>query len=118
MCTGGELFDKITQEKKFTEQKAAKYMHDIIYAVAYCHNQGIIHRDLKPDNLLLIDKSEDAALKVIDFGTGIKMTNDNKVKQVIGTIYYMAPEVFTGNYDEKCDIWSCGVILYIMLCNL
>ena len=74
-----------------------------------------MHRDLKPENLLLDSRSQNANVKVVDFGTS-KLFNPNvKMKKRLGTPYYIAPEVLEGNYDEKCDVWSCGVILYIVL---
>ena len=81
-------------------------------------------RDLKPENILLDDKSENQILKIIDFGGGIKVFNlaryfskNKKMSQISGTPYYIAPEVLNESYDEKCDVWSCGVILYILLCG-
>jgi len=115
LCTGGDLFDSIQKNKNFSENQAAKYMLDICSVVMYCHEEGIVHRDLKPENLLLESQKPDAGIKVIDFGTSVCFTPNQKMKQIIGTCYYMAPELLRGNYDEKCDVWSCGVILYILL---
>lgn len=115
--TGGDLFEKLVREKAISEKKAAKYLYDFMSAINYCHKSGIVHRDLKPENLLLENKEENANIKVIDFGISQKLAPHGKLKQAVGTIFYMAPEIFTGNYDEKCDIWSAGVILYIMLCG-
>ena len=91
-------------------------MKQILEAVNYLHDNGVIHRDLKPENIMLLsNKSE---LKLIDFGTVIqKPKRGKKLTRFIGTTYYIAPEVIAENYNEKCDIWSCGVILYIMLCG-
>lgn len=75
----------------------------------------MVHRDLKPENLLLLDDSEDAPLKVIDFGTSRRFDPESPMKKFTGTIYYIAPEVLNNKYNEKCDVWSCGVILYILL---
>ena len=97
-------------------------------AVSYCHSQGICHRDLKPENIIFLNKEPDSPIKVIDFGLSkifgeLKpIMKGNKVEKNImslrvGTAYYMSPEVLQGNYDNKCDIWACGVILYIMLCG-
>jgi calcium-dependent protein kinase len=116
-CTGGELFDRIQAMHSFTEKIAAEYMKQILSAVVYCHSKGIVHRDLKPENLLLDSKGLDARLKVIDFGTSKKFTSGTKMTQKFGTAYYIAPEVLNKNYDEKCDVWSCGVIMYILLCG-
>ena len=81
------------------------------------HKHNIVHRDLKPENLLLDSKEKNASLKVIDFGTSRKFGSNKKMTKLLGTPYYIAPEVLNSNYDEKCDVWSCGVILYILLCG-
>lgn len=76
----------------------------------------VVHRDLKPENLLL-DKGEDPKITIIDFGTSAVFDSNKKMSQKFGTPYYIAPEVLKKNYDEKCDLWSIGVILYILLCG-
>ena len=117
-CKGGELFDKIVDHAPFEESAAAYIMYQILSAVFYCHNLNIIHRDLKPENILLEEGEKDPAylnIKIIDFGTA-KLFDKNKAeKKVIGSAYYIAPEVLLSKYSEKCDIWSCGVIMYILL---
>ncbi len=118
-CSGGELFDKIVKIKRFEEGQAAYIMYQLLSAVFYCHNINIIHRDLKPENILIENEEKDNYLniKVIDFGTA-KLFDKNKAEdKVIGSAYYIAPEVLQGKYNEKCDIWSCGVIMYILLCG-
>jgi calcium-dependent protein kinase len=115
---GGELFDFIIKSKLLSEPLAASLMRQLLGAVAYCHANNIVHRDLKPENLLLDNnKSQQASLKVIDFGTSGLIEANKKMKQRYGTSYYIAPEVISGNYNEKCDEWSCGVILFILLCG-
>ena len=114
MLTGGELFDKIITEQKFTEAMAAKTIREVLSAVQYCHEKKIVHRDLKPENILV----EDDTIKIIDFGTSRKFEMDKLMTNSHGTPYYIAPEVLFNRYNEKCDIWSCGVILYILLCGL
>ena len=79
------------------------------------HKQRVVHRDLKPENIL-VDKESDT-LKIADFGTAAFVRQNQALTEVVGTPYYMAPEVLWGKYDEKCDVWSCGVILYILLCG-
>ena len=115
-CEGGELFDAITNNGNYDEIEAAKIMKQILEAVNYLHDNGVIHRDLKPENIMLLsNKSE---IKLIDFGTVIqKPKRGKKLTRFIGTTYYIAPEIIAESYNEKCDIWSCGVILYIMLCG-
>ena len=90
-------------------------MKQVFSAVAYCHAKNIVHRDLKPENILLEGSGDKALIKVIDFGTSQVFDPNKKMKQTYGTPYYIAPEVLKGSYDSKCDIWSCGVILYILL---
>ena len=95
--------------------RTAKIMQQILSAVVYCHKHGICHRDLKPENLLLEEDSIDSNIKVIDFGTSKFFKQNEKMSEKFGTPYYIAPEVLKKNYNEKCDVWSCGVILYILL---
>ena len=120
LCTGGELFDKIVDVKYFSESVACNIMRQLLSAVAYCHEKGVIHRDLKPENIL-IESSEEKDkeffhIKVIDFGT-CEILKKKKLTEQIGTSFYIAPEVLKNGYNEKCDLWSCGVILYILLCG-
>ena len=115
-CDGGELFDAITNKGYYNEIEAAKIMKQILEAVNYLHDNGVVHRDLKPENIMLLSNQTD--LKLIDFGTVVQKPKRGKcLKRFIGTSYYIAPEVIQENYNEKCDIWSCGVILYILLCG-
>lgn len=114
LCTGGELFDEISKKTTFSEQDAAIIIEQILEAIAYCHSRNIAHRDLKPENIL-IDSKNHNNIKVIDFGTSQKMTKGEKMNQTYGTAYYIAPEVLVSEYDEKCDVWSIGVIMYILL---
>ena len=113
--SGGELFDRIIEVHNFTESMAAKLIEQILSAVAYLHKHNVIHRDLKPENIVFDSKEKDSLLKIIDFGTSKKITKDEKLKSRLGTAYYIAPEVLAQCYDTKCDIWSCGVILYVFL---
>jgi calcium-dependent protein kinase len=85
----------------------------------YCHKQGIVHRDLKPENILLETSKDYSKMKVIDFGTANKfdMSGKKKLTDRIGTPFYIAPEVLGKSYNEKCDIWSIGVITYMLLCG-
>jgi calcium-dependent protein kinase len=90
-------------------------MRQLLSSVAYCHSHRIVHRDLKPENLLFESNRDDALLKVIDFGTSQFFDPDKKMKTKQGTPYYIAPEVIKKNYNEKCDVWSCGVIMFVLL---
>lgn len=117
LCTGGELFDKIQESNHFGEKDAADVMQQVMTAINYLHKNKIVHRDLKPENLLLDSKSAEPVLKLVDFGTSTKFDPNVKMNQKLGTPYYIAPEVLSKNYNEKCDVWSCGVIMYILLCG-
>nr|CCA27347.1 predicted protein putative [Albugo laibachii Nc14] len=120
LCTGGELFDRIIARGHFSEADAATLIRKILNAVAHCHDRGICHRDLKPENCLFETNAEDADLKVIDFGLSCmdnSVTGENVMKIRVGSIYYVAPEVLKGRYDKSCDLWSIGVIVYILLCG-
>ena len=121
LLTGGELFDRISSSNHLSEKVSKYIMKQLLSAVDFCHENGIIHRDLKPENIL-IESKEDArneffTIKLIDFGTSDKLSKGKMCKVQIGTPFYIAPEVLSNSYNEKCDLWSCGVILYIMLCG-
>ena len=117
-CKGGEIFSKIIErinaKLMYSEKDAANIIKQVISCINYCHNKNICHRDLKPENLLYLKDGpeKDNLIKVIDFGLS---QNANKLKSKVGTAYYVSPEVLRGNYTEKCDIWSVGVILYLLL---
>ncbi|CAD8153610.1 unnamed protein product [Paramecium octaurelia] len=114
--SGGELFERIKKMQVFTEKRASELIRQILLAINYCHDQKIVHRDLKPENVLFSGPEPDQNLKIIDFGCSRRF-NTSKMTKRLGTPYYIAPEVLGHNYTEKCDIWSCGVILYILLCG-
>ena len=116
-CKGGELFDIISQKGSFTEKEACLIMKQLMSGICYCHQNGIVHKDLKPENIILDDESEDLSIKIIDWGCAKTLNKKEKLHSVDGTSYYIAPEILRGDYDEKCDIWACGVIFYILLCG-
>ena len=117
LCSGGELFQEIVDKGPFNENYSAFVMFQILSAINYCHNMKIIHRDLKPENILIVerDKNNYPRIKICDFGTSKMFEKGAVQRKLVGSSYYIAPEVLKKRYDEKCDIWSCGVILYILL---
>ncbi len=116
-CPYGELFAEITKVNRFDEGQAAFILHQILMAISYCHSKNVIHRDLKPENIMIVNRQKNGVLqvKIIDFGTAKLFERGQTQNKYVGSSYYMAPEVIKRKYDEKCDIWSCGVILYILL---
>ena len=136
LCTGGELFDRIISNKYYNEEDARVIFRQIMTALHYCHISGVVHRDLKPENFIMISQKDPFTLKIIDFGLSRTFNSTDKalnditpddnskkrktravLKTKAGTPFYIAPEVLTGNYNEKCDVWSAGVILYILFCG-
>jgi len=93
-------------------------MQQLLQCISYLHDHKIVHRDLKPENILCDSDSPNTRIKLIDFGTSCLFINDKNLEEIIGTPYYIAPEVFNHNYNNKCDEWSAGVILYIMLSGM
>ena len=112
--SGGGLFDSLIQNVGFSEHASAMIMKQLLSAIAYLHSKKIAHRDIKPENIIFV--SNDALnIKLLDFGNSRKMGENQGMQGVYGTAYYVAPEVLYGNYNEKCDVWSIGVILYMLL---
>ncbi|RYR16078.1 hypothetical protein Ahy_B04g073053 isoform I [Arachis hypogaea] len=118
LCEGGELFDRIVARGHYTERAAAAVARTIVEVVQLCHKHGVIHRDLKPENFLFANKKENSPLKAIDFGLSIFFKPGERFSEIVGSPYYMAPEVLKRNYGPEIDIWSAGVILYILLCGV
>ena len=121
-CPEGELFYEIKNFAPFNEALTGWYMKQILSAVCYCHKLKIIHRDLKPENILIYQKNKNGfnTIKIIDFGTAIIFNKNKYDKSLTGSVYYISPEVLSKNrsYSEKCDVWSCGIIMYILLTGL
>ena len=115
-CEGGCLFDLIIKNGPFTEIQASYIMNQLLSVVNYCHKMKIIHRDLKPENIL-VNKNENGfvKIKICDFGTSLCFKRGEIQDKIVGSIYYIAPEVLQKKYNSKCDLWSCGVIMYILL---
>jgi calcium-dependent protein kinase len=117
-CKGGEIFDRIIEhiqnKEMYSEKDAADIIQQVMSCIRYCHNHNICHIDLKPENILYLYNGSvnDNRIKIIDFG--LSQEKDKLVSKV-GTAYYVSPEILKGKYTELCDIWSAGVILYILL---
>lgn len=116
-CREGDLIQYIIKEQGICEETAAYIMKQVLSAVSYCHEKNIVHRDLKAENILITSQHSDGKvdIKVIDFGISCKIDPKKTLTKASGSPLYMAPEVFKKKYNEKCDIWSCGVLLYLIL---
>ncbi|KAH7523470.1 calcium-dependent protein kinase 29 isoform X2 [Ziziphus jujuba] len=115
LCSGGELFDRIIAKGSYSELEAATICRQIVNVVHACHFMGVMHRDLKPENFLHVSKDPDSPLKATDFGLSVFIEQGKVYKDVVGSAYYVAPEVLKRNYGKEIDVWSAGVILYILL---
>ncbi|GMI84809.1 calcium dependent protein kinase 1 [Hibiscus trionum] len=115
LCAGGELFDRIVKRGHYSERKAAEIARTVVSVVEACHSMGVMHRDLKPENFLFVNQEEDSPLKAIDFGLSIFFKPGDILTDVVGSPYYVAPEVLRKHYGQEADVWSAGIITYILL---
>ncbi|KAL3628246.1 Calcium-dependent protein kinase 25 [Castilleja foliolosa] len=118
LCRGGELFDRIEKNGPFSEKKAAQITRSIVGVIETCHVFGVMHRDLKPENFLFVDEGADSELKMIDFGLSVFFKPGELFGEAVGSPEYMAPEVIDDIYGPEADIWSAGVILYVLLSGM
>ncbi|PUZ65434.1 hypothetical protein GQ55_3G222300 [Panicum hallii var. hallii] len=118
LCAGGQLLDRIIAKGHYTERAAASLLRTIVEIIHTCHTMGVIHRDLKPENFLLLSKDENAPLKATDFGLSVFFKEGEVFRDIVGSAYYIAPEVLKRSYGPEADIWSVGVIVYILLCGV
>ena len=119
-CEGGELFNIISQKKILTEIQCAYIMYQVLSAIKYCHKMKIMHRDLKPENILIYKHNKEKDfydVKICDFGTSQVFKKGEWQDQPCGSVYYVAPEVLDKKYNSKCDLWSCGVIMFMLMSN-
>ncbi|KAF8370034.1 hypothetical protein HHK36_031932 [Tetracentron sinense] len=112
LCSGGRLLDQMVREGRYSEHRAANLLRELILVIKYCHDMGVVHRDIKPENILLTASGK---MKVADFGLAVRISNGQRLSGVAGSPAYVAPEVLTGDYSEKVDIWSAGVLLHALL---
>lgn len=115
LCKGKELLLYLSESGCFEEKLALSLFTKIMSIVNYLHKHGVCHRDLKLENFVAVSNENMLDMKLIDFGLSKKFCKNKTMETVVGTPYYVAPEVLSGNYGEKCDIWSCGVILFVIL---
>lgn len=115
LCEGGELFDRFGSKNKFSEKGAAEFMRTIVQVVNHCHTMNVVHRDIKPENFLLSSRSSGGIIKATDFGLSRFFKEGELLDEIVGSPFYVAPEVLQRRYNKEADIWSCGVILYILL---
>ena len=114
-CPRGDLYEKILDMKGFDESKASRIIFQILSGIAHCHEKGIIHRDLKPENIFLVESGNEITIKIGDFGSACIVKDCITTNGFFGSSYYIAPEVLTGSYGCKSDIWSIGIMMYIIL---
>ena len=114
-CNGGELFEEIVKKGAISEELSAGVMKQIFQILEYLQTQGVVHRDLKPENILLEEKHDVLNIKLIDFGAAVICEKHTRLDSNTGTLIYMSPEVLKGNYNYLCDMWSAGVIMFILL---
>ncbi|RZC64346.1 hypothetical protein C5167_008037 [Papaver somniferum] len=112
LCSGGRLLDQMVRERQYSEQRAANVLKELMLVVKYCHEMGVVHRDIKPENILLTTAGK---MKLADFGLAMRVSHGQTLSGVVGSPAYVAPEVLVGNYSEKVDIWSAGVLLHALL---
>ncbi|KAL9691238.1 hypothetical protein QQ045_011657 [Rhodiola kirilowii] len=115
LCAGGELFDRIIAKGQYSERAAAAICRQVVNVVHICHFMGVMHRDLKPENFLLASTDDNAMLKATDLGLSVFIEEGKVYHDVVGSAYYVAPEVLRRRYGKEIDVWSAGVILYILL---
>ncbi|XP_021765199.1 calcium-dependent protein kinase 26-like [Chenopodium quinoa] len=115
LCAGGELFHRLEEKGRYPESQAKIIFRHLMQVVSYCHDNGVVHRDLKPENILMATKSSSSPIKLADFGLATYIKPGQSLHGTVGSPFYIAPEVLSGGYTQAADVWSAGVILYILL---
>ncbi|KAF8379404.1 hypothetical protein HHK36_028839 [Tetracentron sinense] len=118
LCAGGELFHRLEKHGRFSESDARVLFRHLMQVVMYCHDKGVVHRDLKPENILLATKASSSPIKLADFGLATYIKPGQSLYGTVGSPFYIAPEVLAGGYNQAADVWSTGVILYILLSGM
>lgn len=118
LCAGGELFHRLEKQGRFSENDAQVIFRHLMQVVKYCHENGVVHRDLKPENILLATTASSSPIKLADFGLATYTKPGEKLHGTVGSPFYIAPEVLAGGYNQTADVWSAGVILYILLSGM
>lgn len=117
-CEGDNLLELLKQKGRLDDEQGYLILKGLISGIGYLHSLGVMHRDIKPENIMLDNVEHDkASIKMIDFGTAARLKKGKHLAEIIGTPFYMAPEVFTMKYAKPVDVWSAGIIAYIMLCG-
>ncbi|KAK9743418.1 hypothetical protein RND81_03G237700 [Saponaria officinalis] len=112
LCSGGRLVDQMTKEGRYSEQRAANIIKELMLVIKYCHDMGVVHRDIKPENILL---SGSGKMKLADFGLAVRVSAGQSLTGIAGSPAYVAPEILSGSYKEKVDIWSAGILFHALL---
>lgn len=112
LCPGGRLLDQMAKQGQYSEQRAANLIKEMMLVIKYCHEMGVVHRDIKPENILLSASGE---IKLADFGLAVRISDGQNLSGVVGSPAYVAPEVLLGDYSEKVDVWSAGILLHALL---
>ncbi|XP_039127643.1 serine/threonine-protein kinase PEPKR2 [Dioscorea cayenensis subsp. rotundata] len=115
LCSGGRLLDQMVKEGRYSEQRAANLIKELVLVIRYCHEMGVVHRDIKPENVLMTSSGK---MKLADFGLSVRVSSGQKLSGIAGSPAYVAPEVLSGNYSEKVDIWGAGVLLHALLVGI
>ncbi|GAV61826.1 Pkinase domain-containing protein [Cephalotus follicularis] len=118
LCAGGELFHQLEKYGKYSEAEARTIFRHLMQVILYCHETGVVHRDLKPENILFATKAPSSPIKLADFGLATYIKPGESLHGTVGSPFYIAPEVLAGAYNHSADVWSAGVILYILLSGM
>jgi len=114
LCAGGDVLERLLKHGALSESHVADILRSLLLAVTHLHELDIVHRDLKPENFLYENESETAAIKIIDFGMSNRLDR-TQLHSMVGTPYYLAPEMLSGCYGKQCDVWALGVVMYLFL---